>query len=208
MDSLAAVASSTSAAFCWVISSIWVTALLTSSIPADCSIPAAAISAIISLTFLTALTISSSVLPDSPTRREPSSTRSTLSLIRPLISFAAPAERCARLRTSPATTAKPLPCSPARAASTAAFSASKLVWKAISSITPIISAIFLLLALISDIASTARCTTSPPFSAWSRAAEASWLASRALSAFCLTVEVISSILDAVSSRLEACSSVR
>src|SRR5436305_6633032 len=49
------------------------------------------------------------------------------------MSLAACEERCARLRTSEATTAKPRPCSPARAASTAALSASRLVWNAISS---------------------------------------------------------------------------
>ena len=47
--------------------------------------------------------------------------------IRLRISLAAVAERCARLRTSEATTAKPEPCSPARAASTAAFKAKMLV---------------------------------------------------------------------------------
>jgi hypothetical protein len=37
-----------------------------------------------------------------------------------------------QVRTSSATTAKPLPCSPARAASTAALSASRLVWNAMT----------------------------------------------------------------------------
>ncbi len=50
------------------------------------------------------------------------------------VSRAASADRMARLRTSSATTANPLPASPARAASTAAFRARILVWKAISSI--------------------------------------------------------------------------
>ncbi len=56
-----------------------------------------------------------------------------LPAIKPLVLRAASAERCARFRTSSATTAKPLPASPARAASTAAFKANRLVWKAISS---------------------------------------------------------------------------
>ena len=50
------------------------------------------------------------------------------------MSFAACADRCARFRTSSATTANPMPASPARAASTAAFNARMLVWNAISSI--------------------------------------------------------------------------
>ncbi len=40
------------------------------------------------------------------------------------------------------TTAKPRPCSPARAASMAAFKASRFVWSAISSIVPMISPIW------------------------------------------------------------------
>ena len=54
------------------------------------------------------------------------------------ISLAALAERWASSRTSWATTAKPLPDSPARAASTPALSARRLVWKAISSMTEMI----------------------------------------------------------------------
>ena len=56
--------------------------------------------------------------------RLPASTRSPLAVMSCLISRAAVALRWARLRTSEATTAKPRPCSPARAASTAASSAS------------------------------------------------------------------------------------
>ena len=165
IDCEAAVASSTSAAFCWVSSSICTTARLTCSIPEDCSREAAAISATMSETFFTEVTISPSVRPDWVTRPEPSSTFLTLSSIRLLISLAAVAERPARLRTSLATTAKPRPCSPARAASTAALSASRLVWKAISSMTPMMSAIFFAESSIPDIASTALPTTAPPCSA-------------------------------------------
>ena len=50
-------------------------------------------------------------------------------------SLAAAPVRWASARTSDATTAKPRPCSPARAASTAAFSARMLVWKATPSMT-------------------------------------------------------------------------
>jgi hypothetical protein len=53
-----------------------------------------------------------------------------------LTSAEAWAADCASRRTSIATTAKPLPASPARAASTEALSASRLVWKAMSSIMP------------------------------------------------------------------------
>ena len=47
------------------------------------------------------------------------------------ISAVEPLVRAANCRTSSATTAKPRPCSPARAASMAAFNASRLVWSAI-----------------------------------------------------------------------------
>ena len=56
--------------------------------------------------------------------------------------------------------------------------------------------------------STTCDTTSPPLRATSDADAASWLAWRALSAFCFTVEVSSSIDEAVSSSELACCSVR
>ncbi len=88
------------------------------------------------------------VLPASSTSFVPSVVLVTESVISSLISLAALAERCARLRTSPATTAKPRPCSPARAASTAAFNARILVWNAMPSITEIMSSILRALSLI------------------------------------------------------------
>ncbi|MNQ08466.1 hypothetical protein D3C85_212650 [compost metagenome] len=83
-----------------------------------------------------------------------------------------------------------------------------LVWKAMPSITPMMSTIFLDEALIEPIVSTTCDTTAPPFTATSEAETASWFACRALSAFCFTVEVSSSIDAAVCSSELACSSVR
>ena len=62
-DFAAAVDCSTSAAFCWVISSIWLTAWLTCTMPSDCSFEAAAISLIMVATFVTALKISERLSP-------------------------------------------------------------------------------------------------------------------------------------------------
>ena len=76
--------------------------------------------------------------PVAPTSFTPLDTSDDDLEISPLISRAASAERCASARTSMATTAKPRPASPARAASTPALRASRLVWNAISSITPMI----------------------------------------------------------------------
>ena len=83
-----------------------------------------------------------------------------------------------------------------------------LVWKAMPSITPMMSAMRLDDSEIADIVSTTLPTTSPPCEATSTAPIASWLAWRALSAFWRTVEVSSSIEEAVSSRDAACCSVR
>ncbi len=161
-----------------------------------------------SVTRCTEVTISPMVLPAWCTSAEPSATLSTEFPISSLISLAAPAERCARVRTSEATTAKPRPCSPARAASTAALSARMLVWKAMPSMTLMMSAIFFDEASMADMVVTTWPTTSPPCEATPAAPCASWLAWRACSAFWRTVEVSSSIEAAVSSRLAACCSVR
>ncbi len=69
---------------------------------------------------------------------EPCSAFSILVAISSDVSFADFWLLAARFLTSSATTAKPFPCSPALAASTAALSARILVWNAISSITLII----------------------------------------------------------------------
>ncbi|MCY1377293.1 hypothetical protein D9M69_648580 [compost metagenome] len=126
---------------------------------------AALISATISVTWRMLCTTSCMVLRARSTRAEPCSTWSTLSEIRVLISFAASALRPASRRTSPATTAKPRPCSPARAASTAAFSARMLVWKAMPSITEMMSEIFWLEVWMAFMLSTTWPTTSPPCTA-------------------------------------------
>ncbi len=129
-----------------------------------------------SVTRCTEATISPMVAPAWLTSCEPSATLPTDSSIRPLISLAAPAERWARVRTSEATTAKPRPCSPARAASTAAFNARMLVWKAMPSITVMMSAMRREEASISCMVLTTRPTTSPPCEATECAPIASWFA--------------------------------
>ena len=60
-----------------------------------------------------------------------------------LVFWAASEDLAARLRTSSATTEKPFPAVPALAASTAAFSARMLVWKAMSSMVLMMPPIWL-----------------------------------------------------------------
>jgi len=72
------------------------------------------------------------------TSSDPSLTFFTVPSISSAVFFAASAALMARFLTSSATTANPAPASPALAASTAALSASKFVWKAISSMVLII----------------------------------------------------------------------
>src|SRR4051812_36844923 len=205
---LAAVDSSTMAAFCWVIWSIWLTAVLTWWSPVACSWADAAISVTIPVISVTCWAMRVSALPVSPTRFTPEATCVVEAEISALISLAASAERWARARTSEATTAKPLPASPARAASTPAFSAKRFVWKAISSMTPMIWEISWADFSIAPIATTASCTTLPEASASALAAITTSLACLAPSAVLRTVAVISSKAAAVSSSEAACCSVR
>ena len=85
---------------------------------------------------------------------EPFSTASIVLLMSAAVFWEASADLEARFLTSSATTAKPFPASPARAASMAALSASMLVWNAISSMVLIISLISSVLWLISCIAAS------------------------------------------------------
>jgi hypothetical protein len=64
-----------------------------------------------------------------------------------------------------------------------------LVWKAMPSITPMMSTILRDEALIAPMVPTTSATTLPPLTATLDADTASWFACRALSAFCLTVPV-------------------
>ena len=155
-----------------------------------------------------ALTTSCMVIPARSTSTVPASTRSTLAEIRVLISLAASALRCARLRTSEATTANPRPWSPARAASTAAFKARILVWNAIPSMTLMMSEIFFDVSLMPCIVLTTWLTTSPPRIATLEALSASLLASVALSAFLWTADPNSAMDAAVCSSALAWFSVR
>jgi hypothetical protein len=125
-----------------------------------------------------------------------------------LISFAAPADRWASERTSPATTAKPRPCSPARAASTAAFSARIFVWKAMPSIRPMMSTMRVAEPLIWPIVAPTCCTAAPPRPATLDASPTRPSARSALSVLLPALAATCARLAAVCSRLAACDSVR
>ena len=83
---------------------------------------------------------------------EPFSTALIEFSIRAAVFLDASALLLAKFLTSSATTAKPFPAEPARAASTAAFNASMFVWNAMSSIVLIILPISVELFVISFIA--------------------------------------------------------
>ena len=111
----------------------------------------------------------------------------------------------ASLRTSPATTAKPFPDSPAWAASTAALRASILVWNAISSIVLLMALICSVFSLISptarSISSICRLLTSTCFPALAVKRRAASI----LAAVSCTWNDISFMADASSSMEPACS---
>src|SRR5882724_12070241 len=83
-----------------------------------------------------------------------------------------------------------------------------LVWNAMPSMVPMMSLIFLDDALMSCIVSITSEITAPPRAADSELPEATCAASRTLSAVFLTVDEISSIDEALCSRLAAVCSVR
>ncbi len=83
-----------------------------------------------------------------------------------------------------------------------------LVWKAIPSMTPMMSAILRLLCWMSSMVDTTSPTTLPPRRATSLAPPASWLAWPAVAALCWTVLVNSSMAAAVCCRLLEVDSVR
>ena len=107
--------------------SIRATALFTCSTPPACSREASAISAMSLSTSRVLAAIRAKEAATWALIRTPPSLLARALPIFAAVSFALWALRHARLRTSSATTANPMPASPARAASTAALSASKFV---------------------------------------------------------------------------------
>ena len=182
--------------------------VLTSFSAADWLCAPVAISLIRPLICKIIVTMPASVSPVSDTSLTPCATCSADSEISALICLAASADLCARPRTSEATTAKPRPASPARAASTPALSARRLVWKAISSMTPMICPILRDEALIRSIASVVLRTISLLFSASTPAPLAAALASLTLSEALAAVSATPPSVAVACSSAAACCSVR
>ena len=140
--SAVAESSSTVDALRWMDESIWTTDRLSSSMPLACWLEDSEISSMVWEMASIFWMMDCRDSPDLRAMASPAFILLTVSSIRAQIWLEASAERWARLLTSSATTAKPLPCSPALAASTAAFSASRLVWKATSLTVTTMSPIF------------------------------------------------------------------
>ena len=154
------------AAFCWTTSSSWLTPTLISRIAAICSWDAAAISWIrFDVSRIIGTVRSSSVPAFSAT--------ATLFLARSLICWAAAWLRSASLRTSPATTANPLPWVPGAGRLDRCVQRQQV--RLIGDVLD--DQIFW---VISRMAATVSWTASPPFSAWVLAS----LAVRAVSLAC------------------------
>ncbi len=131
-DCSSAAAATSSAPFC-----AWPAAVCISSAAFSISFAPSMMTAMSSFTWpscwVTTLPFSASARASSADVFTPSEifcAPSWICLIRPSMLVAFFSEASARVRTVSATTAKPLPCLPARAASMAAFSASRLVWSA------------------------------------------------------------------------------
>ena len=123
----------------------------------DCCAAAAAILStrletvsVVFTTFISDWAVSSAI-------RLPLSTALTAPSINSEVLLEASADLLARLRTSSATTANPLPAVPARAASTAALRARMLVWKAMSSMVLMILPISADFLPMSSMASIISC---------------------------------------------------
>ena len=173
-----------------------------------CARLARAISLIVSLLLRIEATTVSSLAAASETSSEPDFTSLALCSISALTSEDALAADWARRRTSTATTANPLPASPARAASTEALSARRFVWKAMSSITPMMLEILADDAVICSMARVVSAITAPPCSAVCVMTPAWLLAASALLALPATVCASCSTAAEVSSMVAACLPVR
>src|SRR5690606_26478844 len=102
----------------------------------------------------------------------------------------------------------PFPCSPALAASTAAFKARRLVWKAISSTIFMISAICRLLSAIAFMVSKVSLKKVSPFSTAFKVVKEKELAWLALLVISWIEALISSMVAEISSSVAASSCVR
>ncbi len=181
------------------------TALLTWSMPEVCSLAVAAISETMSVTLPTPWTISPSFWATCLAVTSPSVASLTDWRMSSSVLVAASLARRASERTSSATTAKPRPASPARAASTAAFRARRLVWKAMSLMSRMIWEVPSAEALILPMAACICSMEAAPSVAAVRADWARPLAWEAFSADWRVMPETESMELEVSSREEACS---